>query len=85
MKDYLIHITVFSDKPLRQIAKVESSDRPDLLLINSFTNESNKNETSVDSITIVEIKRPGRDNFNEGSPEDQIIKYIRKLKKCWTN
>lgn len=70
----------FSDKPLRQIAKVDSSDRPDLLLINSFTNESNKNETSVDSITIVEIKRPGRDNFNEGSPEDQIIKYIRKLK-----
>jgi len=72
----------FSDKPLRQIAKVESSDRPDLLLINSFTNESNKNETSVDSITIVEIKRPGRDNFNEGSPEDQIIKYIRKLKNA---
>src|SRR5690554_3392861 len=72
----------FSDKPLRQIAKVESSDRPDLLLINSFTNESNKNDTSVDSITIVEIKRPGRDNFNEGSPEDQIIKYIRKLKNA---
>lgn len=72
----------FSDKPLRQIAKIESSDRPDLLLINSFTNESNKNETSVDSITIVEIKRPGRDNFNEGSPEDQIIKYIRKLKNA---
>lgn len=72
----------FSDKPLRQIAKVDSSDRPDLLLINSFTNESNKNETSVDSITIVEIKRPGRDKFNEGSPEDQIIKYIRKLKNA---
>ncbi len=71
----------FSDIPLRQIAKVDSSDRPDLLLINSFTNETNKNETSVDSITIVEIKRPGRDNFNEGSPENQIIKYIKKLKK----
>lgn len=72
----------FSEKPLRQIAKVDSSDRPDLLLINSFTNETNKNETSVDSITIVEIKRPGRNNFNEGSPEDQIIKYIRKLKNA---
>jgi len=70
----------FSDKPLKQIVNIDDNDRPDLLLINSFTNENNRDDTTIDSITIVEIKRPGRDNFNDGSPDDQIIKYIRKLK-----
>lgn len=72
----------FSDVPLKRIANIDSSDRPDLLLINSFTNKNNINQTTINSITIVEIKRPGRKNMSEIGPEEQIIKYIRNLKNA---
>lgn len=70
----------FSDKPLKKSMKTEEDIRPDLLFINSFTDSKNKDNTTIDSMTIVEIKRPGRKNYNELGPDDQIIKYIRTIK-----
>ncbi|CCV64717.1 conserved hypothetical protein [Alteracholeplasma palmae J233] len=70
----------FSDIPLRKIMKTKEDTRPDLVFINSFTNSENKDKTTIDSMTIVEIKKPGRKNYSDGGPDNQLIKYIRTIK-----
>lgn len=50
-----------------------------MVFINSFS-KLNDDKSVVDNITIVEIKRPGR-NAYEASPTEQIFRYIRAIKE----
>jgi len=70
----------FSDMQLKKILKLaDNTDRPDMIFINSFS-KLNDDKSVVDNITIVEIKRPGR-NAYEASPTEQIFRYIRAIKE----
>lgn len=78
------HKHLASDIPLKQNKniKVQSNDRPDLLIFNgsfAFVNS----EFPYDSIVIIEFKRPGRDAYSEEdkNPVDQVIRYIRKIRE----
>jgi hypothetical protein len=72
----------FSDKPLRQIFdEEEKEERPDGLFLDavSFTDSTNGN---VNNVTVVEFKRPGRDDYsNRNSPIDQVYNYIELVKQ----
>lgn len=67
----------FSDKQLKKVFKdSESLKRPDGLFMDavSFTDATNG---YADNITIVEFKRPGRDDYNsKDNPIEQVYDYI---------
>ncbi|MGS0973492.1 MAG: ATP-binding protein [Candidatus Izemoplasmataceae bacterium] len=67
----------FSDKQLKKVFEdSDSPKRPDGLFMDavSFTDSSNG---YADNITIIEFKRPGRDDYNsKDNPIDQVYDYI---------
>jgi hypothetical protein len=77
-----------SDKLFKQIGALNSSssDRMDLIIKKDevFENATlfSENKTPFESFTIVEFKRPGRDNYKHGDPTkdpvSQVRKYIRE-------
>lgn len=76
------HYYLASDKKLSKIECIESNsdERPDILIYNNpflFT----ENE-SITTATIIEFKRPERDDYTkEENPIDQIIDYVKELRK----
>lgn len=75
------HRFLASDKQLRQIGG-KSSQRPDLLVMNTpgaFTDSESK---PVGSVVIVEFKRPERESYRDDeNPIDQVFDYVRRLRK----
>lgn len=70
----------FSDKQMKSILKItDNLDRPDMIFINAFS-KLEDGRSVVDNITIVEIKRPGRNKYDV-SPTEQVFKYIRAIKE----
>ena len=73
-----------SDKLLKQVDQLnsESSKRMDLVVKKDEVFENamlySENEYPFESFTIVEFKRPERDNYVHGSYKDDPIKQIRK-------
>lgn len=76
------HSFMASDKSLKSmpIIESESNKEPDLALWRFFDRSLLVNEkgitSSLPSITIVEFKRPMRDNFKEDKQEDNPIKQV---------
>ena len=71
---------ISSDKPFDN---AHVSDRADILVLDSpFVVAENKNTgQAYDSITIFELKRPMRDDYNmEDNPITQLLDYAQKIK-----
>ena len=76
------HYYLASDKKLNkiEILNSESSDRPDILIYNNpfFFTDNEK----ITTATIIEFKRPERDDYtDEENPIDQIVNYVKELRK----
>lgn len=80
------HNYLSSDKSFKNIPVSESNDlqRPDLLIFNdsfAFVND----DAPHHSFTIIEFKRPERQNYSSGSskknPIDQVLQYIRTIRE----
>jgi len=75
------HSYLGSDKPLTSVqTNGTSSKRPDLLITNGPSAFSDNNEMPLNSVVVVEFKKPERKNYGlEGSdknPVDQVTEYI---------
>jgi hypothetical protein len=72
----------FSDEPLKKaFVDTDSKLRPDGLFINAVAFSDSINGTAS-TITIVEFKKPGRDDFDrKNSPFTQIYDYIDIIKR----
>lgn len=75
------HTFLASDQMLKKSTNIPSNERPDILIFNNpviFSDDARKPSTA----TIVEFKRPMRDNYSdEQNPEKQVIGYVKKLRK----
>lgn len=70
------HQYATSDLPLKKIVEKGSDDRPDIL---AFTEVDESNFAR--SITVVEFKRPLREDYGKESPQAQIIRMISQIRK----
>ena len=71
----------FSDEPLKKIF-VDSNDsqRPDGLFLDTISFSDSLNGTAS-NVTIIEFKKPGRDDYSDkDNPFSQIYKYIDAIK-----
>lgn len=71
---------ISSDKPFDN---AQGEDRADLLFLDSpvVVAESKNTGTAFDAITIFELKRPMRDDYNmEENPITQLLDYAKKIK-----
>ena len=83
------HDYLASDKPLGSIAVTgdDSGKAPDLCALNVCDNPilvSDKKSLPLGSITVVEIKRPMRNDAREGeekNPIEQALKYLDRIRK----
>ncbi len=80
------HTWLASDVPLKSQEAVASdiSDRPDLLIMNrpgAFTADDPESPP-LQSVTIVELKRPGKTNFraDKKDPIEQVLGYIDEIR-----
>lgn len=79
---------LLSDKKLKDALVVskndDGNDRPDgfFAKVVSFT-ENSKQFDEMKSMTIVEFKRPGRDDYDgNNNPIEQVLDYIKQIKKA---
>lgn len=82
----VFHRYIASDLPLKQAAITDSQSqaRPDILLQQAYMPKAFANEPleSLNSITIVELKRPQRDDYSaDNTPVNQVLSYVRKLRE----
>ncbi len=81
---------VASDLPMSQHPPLDTQadDRPDVAIYHDTAFDpayafGEGQPTTFGAITIVEFKRPGRDNYNEeANPIRQVIRYIRKIRSA---
>lgn len=84
----VFHQYLASDKPLNQYDSIEtdSVDRPDLTIYqNAFGFSDEGFDNSRNSLSIIEFKRPGRDDYTDAdNPIDQVISYAKQIResKC---
>lgn len=76
------HYYLASDIKLKNMKPIESNslNKPDILIFDTpfaFTDESRQ---PYGNITIIEFKRPGRDDYADGNnPIDQVIRYMEDI------
>ncbi|MDP5211298.1 ATP-binding protein, partial [Microbulbifer sp. 2205BS26-8] len=83
------HNYMASDKPINAmpITSNSSNKRPDLLNLRVFDNPlliNNRNRFPLASITVIEIKRPMRNDMREGEdkdPIDQVLGYLERIRE----
>jgi hypothetical protein len=68
------HSFAMSDKPIKDIIKNGSSDRPDICVFNEIDIDNVAN-----SVSLIEFKKPGRRNFDI-NPVAQVLEYVRKIR-----
>jgi len=77
------HAFLSSDKPLAQAASLDNSSRaePDLLIFDKAVAFSESDEAPFNSITVVEFKRPQREEYGENeNPFTQVADYVRDIR-----
>ena len=76
------HTFLASDKPFKEFKEeTENTDRMDIGIFNKAIAFSDKEiEDNHSNVTIIEFKRPGRDNVTASDLNEQIYKYIEELK-----
>lgn len=78
------HAYLASDKPFTSIEPIvsESSQRPDVIVFNRAMAFSEDNPASLQSVVIVEFKRPMREDYDEKeNPLTQVYEYIREVRR----
>jgi len=76
------HNYLASDIPLSRQGPldIESDDRPDIIIFDGPVAVTNS-ASDFDAVTIVEFKRPNRNNYSAGdNPIDQVLNYIFKIR-----
>lgn len=81
------HSYLASDKMFSAMDCVEMTDnennRPDLLILNNAFTFSEDNAAPYQSISIVEFKKPERDNYvdndDKNNPLDQVEQYVEDM------
>jgi hypothetical protein len=68
------HSFATSDKPLSEISKKISDDRPDICIFSEIDKDM-----IARSISLVEFKKPMRKRFDT-EPTTQLLKYVRKIR-----
>lgn len=84
------HSYLASDKMFLSMDGIEvtenDKDRPDLLILNNAFAFSEDNDAPYQSISIVEFKKPERDNYVDNdekkNPLDQVEQYVEDLLDC---
>jgi hypothetical protein len=79
------HSFIASDKQLRslEMLKTKSAQRGDLVMFDEkiLFSDVNPSEHPINSITTIEFKRPGRDDYNESdNPLSQAFKLIDEIR-----
>ena len=79
------HSFIASDKQLRslEMLKTKSAQRGDLVIFDEkiLFSDVNPSEHPINSITTIEFKRPGRDDYNESdNPLSQAFKLIDEIR-----
>jgi hypothetical protein len=81
------HHYISSDEKINQIPIMnsDSKDRMDIVAFNTgYVTANSKEPLNIDSVTIIEFKRPGRNDYIKGNPEkdphEQAIKYIAYIR-----
>lgn len=81
------HNYLSSDKPLKEMPVFSSTDkgRPDILSLNVYDEPlliSDKSTLPIGSITIVELKRPMRNDMtDEENPIRQTLDYLKEIRR----
>lgn len=78
------HAYLASDKPFTSIEQVasESTQRPDIIVFNRAMAFSDDTPPRLQTVVIVEFKRPMRDDYDEKeNPIAQVYEYIREVRK----
>lgn len=82
------HNYLASDKTLKSMPITDSEEtvRPDIMSLSVYDNPllvNNSKQLPLASITVVEIKRPMRNDFSEGevdNPIEQALAYVKKIR-----
>lgn len=75
------HTLLASDQPFNKFSDVDDNRRPDILIFNNPMVFSD-NEKQTSTATIIEFKRPMRDDYtDEENPIKQVIGYVKKLRE----
>ena len=77
------HSHLASDRPLSDITGVPADGKePDLLVLNKPAAFSDREDTPLNSVVIVEFKRPERKGYsNDENPIDQVQGYVRTIRE----
>lgn len=79
----VFHVYLSSDKPIKQFSVLENSSRkePDIVVFDKAFAFSETQEVPFSSITIIEFKKPQRDDYSENeNPFAQVAKYIDDIR-----
>lgn len=78
------HYYLASDIKLKNmgVINVGSDDRPDIIVMNNPVMITNQEDSPLNSVVIIEFKRPMRNKYNEDddNPINQVYKYVRKIR-----
>jgi hypothetical protein len=80
------HRYLASDKKLKELTHLSSDaeDRPDIVIWNTpFALTDDPGSSPYASVVVLEFKRPQRGSYpeSEESPNDQVIRYVRKIQE----
>jgi len=78
------HYYLASDIPMNkiEIIDVENTKRPDVMIMDNPITVTSDDKKPFNSLTIIEFKRPMRDNYTSGdNPIDQLKKYVSDIRK----
>ena len=82
------HVFLSSDKAIGQAEPLQNDSRkePDILVFDKAIAFSETAEVPFSSITIIEFKKPQRNDYSEDkNPFNQILNYIRESKRARRN
>jgi len=67
------HSFAASDKPISEISKNQSEDRPDICIFSEIDEDN-----FARSVSLIEFKKPMRKKF-DSEPTTQLLRYVRKI------
>jgi hypothetical protein len=80
----VFHLFLSSDKPIKQLAVLQNTSKkePDIVVFDKAFALSEARDVPFSSITIIEFKKPQRDDYSEKeNPFTQVAKYIDDIKE----
>lgn len=80
----VFHLFLSSDKPIKQLKVLQSSSKkePDILIFDKAFAFSETQDVPFSSITIIEFKKPQRNDYSETeNPFTQVAKYVKDIRE----